>query len=1435
MRKLNAFTLLLWLALALALPARMSAQTEFAEFQAAVTAGGIGADRGNAVLTFGGGDTSPIYVAGDFTDQIAFGGTLLTSVGEMDGFVIKYNRDGTVAWVVQIMGERDETATALAADPQGNIYVTGTFRSTGLILGANSYPNANNDGSSDVFLAKINPAGTVLWVKTGGGAEDDIAGGVAVDKFGQVYLTGGFRDVADFDLLSATSFGGLDAFLARYDGAGNLIWLEASGGFRDDQARDVVVDAVGTVFIGGSFESDKAFFAFLEVDNSENIGTADIFIASYDSLSLPLWVQGGGGTGYEAINAMALDTLMNEIYITGAFDNTAIFGSTTLFNQVARGRASFVAKLDDAGNYFWAKQSQGSLVVPTDIALDTVNNVLISGYFGANAEFDCTTLVEAYTDVDSIGNATDAFFAKYSTNGDLMAALRGGAADFADEGRGVYVDDSGHVFMTGFFSDTARYSQLELQTLGLSDAFLAAIETRISECGIPSAAGMIYGDTTAVCVSDTANLASHITTSGFTGEVIAWQYSYDNGQTWETIETFDNVLETTQLTVDTTWYRAVIQNCTCPPDTTAPFRKITNSPTVAGQIKGPSAVCAFLPNNITINVEGGKGYIKTWEVSFDNFSTPTIQRIPNFDPSVFSLNYANLTQQEPFYRTYFFRAVMVNGACDSALTAIHAVKLDSCLACSPIVTKGGRVIGDRDTVCSFGDVGSVQLVDNVGDIVGWEVSTDNFSTITFFPPPSPPNVFQFFNVQQTTWMRARVRKLGCSFEVSEPFKLVVDSCEACGFPATDPGRITGAGTVCFINNAGRLTLEGNTGDVVRWEISYSSFRRPEDITPDNTVWLPVFNSNTTLDYNRLIRATWYRAVVRSFGCREAYTAPVLVNLKNCVACVAPAPPVISNITDFEMSVSWERRATALDYELQYRRAGDPFFFSVPNLTNADAPYILTNLEPGVLYEVRVRTRCAEDNVSGFSLIASARTSCTVGGATYVDLNDHCAGNNFFELSLAGSSGRVVYWESSTDDFKTIQIIESTGRSLAMSNVSLTTSYRAFVQDGDCPPARSLPVTVRIEPCNEPCPQPAVLVVSNVNPVSAFVLWLPLSDPAARYELSYRAIQSASWITIQDIVPSNFQLTGLAPNTNYEIRLRNVCADGTYSDYSAVELFATPPSAIFCQTPVITNTELEVTTATLTWGAIDGALGYQLRYRRASGAQSWTTLNLTQNFVTLRNLLPNVRYRFQIRSWCGDKYSFWSGDQFFTTKPYPCYTPTGLAVQPQTSTTAVATWSPAPHAASYVLRLTNLFTSQTQTFTAPTTTFTFTNLQPSGVYSVEVRSNCGEDVLSGFSPAIVFQSAVNRESGATSSFTSEVRVYPNPNEGRFTIELPSTLGPETARISVTDLTGRSVYERTAQTATEPQTLEIDLVDTAAGVYLLTVEAGGQKAVSRIIVR
>jgi hypothetical protein len=135
-----------------------------------------------------------VLVAGNFNSpsldlDAGPGSYLLSNAGSSDGFVAKYDSAGTLLWGVQLASTAFNTGPDVAVDAVGNILIANNF--TGSIeIGAPGQPHVTltSGGSSEVgFLAKIDPAGNVLWARTVGAAADPrYATSITTDAAGNV-------------------------------------------------------------------------------------------------------------------------------------------------------------------------------------------------------------------------------------------------------------------------------------------------------------------------------------------------------------------------------------------------------------------------------------------------------------------------------------------------------------------------------------------------------------------------------------------------------------------------------------------------------------------------------------------------------------------------------------------------------------------------------------------------------------------------------------------------------------------------------------------------------------------------------------------------------------------------------------------------------------------------------------------------------------------------------------------------------------------------------------------------------------------------------------------------------------------------------------------------------------------------------------------------
>jgi hypothetical protein len=206
-------------------------------------------DIGRAVIGDGAGG---VYLTGDTT------GALVSSAGERDAFLARYDAFGTQLWIRQIGTSADDFGYSLAQDDAGGVFIAGITR------GDLAAPNA---GDYDCFLARYDSLGNQMWVVQFGTPFWDEAFAINTDGTGGVFVAG--TTLGD---LAGPSAGGRDLFIARYDGLGNRLWITQAGSPMDENARSAASDGAGGVFITG--ETTGAL-------GGPSAGSADIYLARY--------------------------------------------------------------------------------------------------------------------------------------------------------------------------------------------------------------------------------------------------------------------------------------------------------------------------------------------------------------------------------------------------------------------------------------------------------------------------------------------------------------------------------------------------------------------------------------------------------------------------------------------------------------------------------------------------------------------------------------------------------------------------------------------------------------------------------------------------------------------------------------------------------------------------------------------------------------------------------------------------------------------------------------------------------------------------------------------------------------------------------------------------------------------------------------------------
>jgi sugar lactone lactonase YvrE len=390
---------------------------------------GIAVDSDGNVYVVGVYYSNPIYLY----DKDGVARKSLANSGNSDVYIAKYSTDGNVTWATRIGGTSYNSGYSIAVDSDGNVYVTGYYRSNPVYLyneNGTTGTTLATSGSNDAYIAKYSTVGNLTWATKIGGTTSDIGYGIAVDSDGNVYVTGHYQSstLTLYDKDGTTSgitlanSGSHDVFIAKYSTVGNAIWAARIGGTSSDIASGIAVDSDGNVYVMGSYDSSTLTLYDKDGTTSgttlANSGRRDIYIAKYSTDGNVLWAARIGGSDNEYVNGIAVDSGGN-VYVTGYYRSSPL----TLYDKDGVARKSlansgsddaFIAKYSTVGNPLVALRISGSTAEGHGIAVDSGGNFYVSGVQGYNT---VTLYNENGTSGITLANSgvDDAFIAKYGT------------------------------------------------------------------------------------------------------------------------------------------------------------------------------------------------------------------------------------------------------------------------------------------------------------------------------------------------------------------------------------------------------------------------------------------------------------------------------------------------------------------------------------------------------------------------------------------------------------------------------------------------------------------------------------------------------------------------------------------------------------------------------------------------------------------------------------------------------------------------------------------------------------------------------------------------------------------------------------------------------------------------------------------------------------
>lgn len=262
-----------------------------------------------------------ILFIGYFTQQVTLDSFQLTASGSRNVFVAKYNSSGSLVWA-RNYNAKDDNRYRIQVDSSGNLVLSGSFSN---IVQFDSF-TLETVGFSAVFVVKCNSTGAPLWATQAGFVPRTRVRStdVAIDSFGNIYITGSFSGNVDFGNYSLSSDGGEDIFVACYSSSGNVSWVKRAGSFSGSGVA-IAVDAADHVYVTGQFTQSINF----DPITLSAVGASDVFVVSFSKTGSVIWAKQVGSANNDQAADITVDSRGN-VFAIGALFGDSIIDSISL-------------------------------------------------------------------------------------------------------------------------------------------------------------------------------------------------------------------------------------------------------------------------------------------------------------------------------------------------------------------------------------------------------------------------------------------------------------------------------------------------------------------------------------------------------------------------------------------------------------------------------------------------------------------------------------------------------------------------------------------------------------------------------------------------------------------------------------------------------------------------------------------------------------------------------------------------------------------------------------------------------------------------------------------------------------------------------------------------------------------------------------------------
>jgi hypothetical protein len=379
----------------------------------------------------------------------------------------------------------DNVAEVLT-DDNGNIYVLGRYAGTVDFSPGAGNVSLTSNGIDDIFVAKYDTDGNLIWVKSLGGPDLENGSGLGLDANGNIFVCGNFYTSLDadpgtgvYDLTVVGGIGGPDIFVLKLDPNGDLVWAHSIGSTVYDSGHELAIASDGSVLVAGLFSGTLNADPTGGTDIYSTNGGADAYLLKLDNDGNYQWFKQIGGTGDEMCRTVAMNSLDQVIwggYFVDVVDLDPSAGG--IQNETASGTTDgFFCVLASDGSFVVASALGGAGTTEVlDMAIDNSDNVLISGSFTG----DMDIAPYATTDIRTSAGQKDVFAIRLDAgfNLDWGLTLGGTGSETCNAGM---PEGASHIYLVGEFFGTMDMAPGATDDLftsaGQGDLFIIKLDT----------------------------------------------------------------------------------------------------------------------------------------------------------------------------------------------------------------------------------------------------------------------------------------------------------------------------------------------------------------------------------------------------------------------------------------------------------------------------------------------------------------------------------------------------------------------------------------------------------------------------------------------------------------------------------------------------------------------------------------------------------------------------------------------------------------------------------------------------------------------------------------------------------------------------------------------------------------------------------------------